>query len=573
MHSINFNFQNQHFTPINPTTDTPLLTQYISTPEVSTFQGHSVTPLYVGLEQRLSTSCLHDVNIYAPVPFKDFLSPNEWNCSAILPHISKAKAPGVIVSTGTKRCFSDLEMLLKVAPEKCHGLVARDINPRAKAYVDFITLLFKISKNREEFAQFFSKELIQKLQHDFTPFCSAEKLDTDRLYAFKKSLLATQEGKQLIDHLRTNITESMMSEETKTYYLSHLEDFVALFYSTDLTWLELPGLEGFECLHDDNLFLQIQQLAKSGNIIATVGDITDLRFLNEESVHTVDLSNIPSYIRIYMQMNPHSTPNIIWCHTPVKQQFPESTYKAYRGTVESCPYEDILLEKFSYLCARLVESERISEKDKEARALQLATGKKTTTIHPVKGPTPQAMQALEEYCAAHMVHTDALGWLCFDQQQLECLNRLNTAPKETLRSLAAQPDIQRHVSTLVKANDILTIDNFLTFSSIPGWEEAFFSEVIEDAGNLLGFDTSTCLFAILHAYLSRHPEARSRLKMSEDDLQEYYQKNITEIHRMQSPEARRGCIPAYLERVSRAEEYLRDHPSFTNKSLYFQEVT
>src|SRR5262249_29037443 len=48
---------------------------------------------------------------------------------------------------------------------------------------------------------------------------------------------------------------------------------------------------------NDVLFKKLQMYAKAGKIIATVGDVSDLKFAGDRKITLIDVSNIPQYDR------------------------------------------------------------------------------------------------------------------------------------------------------------------------------------------------------------------------------------------------------------------------------------
>lgn len=92
---------------------------------------------------------------------------------------------------------------------------------------------------------------------------------------------------------------------------------------------------------DDQLFAKLQRYAKSGRIIATLGDINNLSFLKESKIAVVDISNIHSYCMIDLDINTPPQPRIIW----------------------TCPGMGPLFRYFSYLHNKLADIEREEFRD------------------------------------------------------------------------------------------------------------------------------------------------------------------------------------------------------------------
>lgn len=193
--------------------------------------------------------------------YGDFLEPNEINPHRVKPHLQLAEK-GVIVSAGTERSFFDL-----LFHPSCEGLVVRDLNPRVKAYVDFNTLLLRISDNQKEY-----------------------------------STLSTN---NCIEVITAKIEKGSLPDKIRDYYLKNLKEFAHVYYSTPKRWRTIISECFTKCRYDLNHthFTHLQKYAKEGNIIATVGPINELEFLSNRTISVVDTSNIDGYSPIDLKVN------------------------------------------------------------------------------------------------------------------------------------------------------------------------------------------------------------------------------------------------------------------------------
>jgi len=224
-----------------------------------------------------------------------FLSPNEFDPLNIQQHLIM-EYPGFIVSTGLQRSFFNLCL----SDENCQGLIIRDINPKVKAAADFTVLLLRLSTSREEFVKL-----------------AAKPSDGD----YKKANLT------LVERIRSSDIPSML----KKYYIKNIEVMTNVFYHMDdrfendykeyspSAWRDSSkeSFEGVQYYKDDILFEKLRKFAKSGMIIATVGDINNLCFLKGRKIAIVDISNIYQYVpEINIKLGVQPLPKIIYTLLP-----------------------------------------------------------------------------------------------------------------------------------------------------------------------------------------------------------------------------------------------------------------
>ncbi len=221
--------------------------------------------------------------------FTDYREPNEGTPKNIKAHLNIMEK-GWIVSTGTERSFFNL---LLSPQNRCEGLIIRDINPKVKSYCDSLILLLYISDSLEEFIDLSAKS---------------------KKFSEEKKI-----------RIREKIISSDMSSKMKEY---HLDNFI----ENGRNYLDcehLPSIKTFDGTrnrvgdntgvdyHKDRcLFDKLQQYARKGRIIATVGGIDNLKFVGDRVVAVVDVSNIPDYTPLNFQGNGRFQPRIIHNRRP-----------------------------------------------------------------------------------------------------------------------------------------------------------------------------------------------------------------------------------------------------------------
>lgn len=234
--------------------------------------------------------------------FVDYREPNEGTPKNVKPHLAKMEK-GWIVSTGTERSFFDL---LLSPVDRCEGLIIRDINPNVKKYCDTLTLLLAISNSLEEFIDLSAKS------KEFS------------------------EDKQ--QRIREKIQQSpYLSDQMKAYHLEHFVENGRHYLDCEHlpsidNWKErrspIGDNEGVDYRSDRCLFDKLQQYARKGRIIATVGTIDDLTFAGDRKISVIDVSNIPDYVCLNFQGNgPNFNPRIIHNQKP---PHPVTTYHSYK---------------------------------------------------------------------------------------------------------------------------------------------------------------------------------------------------------------------------------------------------
>lgn len=226
-----------------------------------------------------------DEDLFCQVPdwnfdcgFVDYRGPNEGTPKNVRPHVEQMEQ-GWILSAGTERSFYDLLF----APEgRCEGLLIRDINPKVKGYCDFLVLLIILCQSSEEFCVL-SKKTLEELKEQLLP----------------------------------KIQNSGISSKAKSYFIEEFDNLARCYLGCS----HICGVgdnSEVNYWEDDFLFHKLQDYARRGKIIATVGDINDLRFASGRKITLIDASNISDYRYLRFFGNVDVTPRVI--HTNQNQR-------------------------------------------------------------------------------------------------------------------------------------------------------------------------------------------------------------------------------------------------------------
>lgn len=255
--------------------------------------------------------------------FGDFLSPNESFPEVLKDHLDLISIPGYIVSVGTERSFFDLVLC---NPKKCLGLIIRDCNPKVKAYVDFNMMLLRIAQDSKEYAI----------------------LSEDLLEGEEKSA----DLRRRTDLIQQKIALSDIPKRAKEYYLENLIDFAEIYFERPKSWRGSDQFAKVQYHKDNKQFATLQTFAKEGKIIATIGDVNDLHFLDGKRIAIVDISNIPDYLLIDLKGDENLHPRVIW----TKLDSSLTTYHSYvhmRGPSQK--------EKIDPILKLWIESKRMNK--------------------------------------------------------------------------------------------------------------------------------------------------------------------------------------------------------------------
>lgn len=396
------------------------------------------------LEQQFAEEAFSCVDVRNDCGFQDFLQPNEWEPEEIKAHLDLA-GRGIIVSTGTERSFFNLLFSDK---ERCRGLLIRDINPRVKAYVDFNTLLLRISNSRQEYCDL------------------SALLDVNDPAALKGRIL----------DITSKITEGSLPDRIRFYYLQHLDDFAFIYFKTGLTWRNDPNQSKFfkKCRYDldDGLFSKLQQYALEGSIVAITGSINDLRSISSKSViAAVDVSNISDYVFIDLQLD--SNPRVI--HST--GTFFRTNYHSHRHI----PFTHSQRIEFATVLERIKKC--YGPKFNSILIRKLLNKLNSAEIDPFDDHrwavySPATLSLLKEYTETYIIEIPGLEPMDMrDHPTVEY--RLNHATESQLKEFCSNRKAIPYVGVLVRSWPNLKPAAYLALSNLPGWSdkiEEYFSD-------------------------------------------------------------------------------------------------
>jgi hypothetical protein len=389
------------------------------------------------------------VDTKASCGFDDYLTPNEGTPWGIQPHLD-AMSKGLIVSVGTERSFYDL---LLSDPEKCTGLVVRDINPKIKAYVDFNVLLLIIAESREEYCLLAQRPEASQME-------SRIKLIQSRIH-----------GNQHIPPLM------------QKFYQENLNSFALVFYSaSNITTLKSEYIEQYYagvCYYDnDHQFIKLQNYARTGKIVATIGDINDLTFLGDLRVSIIDISNVPDYFLIDINgCNLSSEIRIIWT-----LQNPRNT-SYYSTLLPEQRLQSQIRPEFYQLTQRIQAAISCPKHpfDLKNWALWLQNN-----LYPIfddsnKNPLLANLSSmccernliqLKRYCEMHLLLIPGFGEIDMNPMTGN-LNKLDIIPHKLLIQAIDTANMARFAKTLAHSMYTVKSKTYLAFINVPKWKNHF----------------------------------------------------------------------------------------------------
>lgn len=428
-------------------------------PPVSAVCDHAVLlPELINLEKQFQNICFKDMNLDAPLQLlggmkvNDFIIPNEGSPQYILPHLDKVEEQGILVCTGTQRSLFNLCL----GADKYTGLVVRDINPKVKAYIDFIVLLLRLSENREEYRQLSELALPKSYSKE-----DRESLTKDKTKAIKHKLEQS----------------ASIPEKAKNYYLKNFESFADIYFSYENTaffgWKTDPNYAEVHYHENDRLFKILQDHAKSGRIMAAAGDINDLRFLDSQKIAVVDVSNISDYSLIDLQIGTSSRPRVIWTiQSPEKTGFYSYTHK---------PLTDKQRKEMTQLIQIIMKTRTAANPDRLATDLtdifpDNAGKHNEFDCPPSASFTEETLKKLRLFKEKFLLEISKKKWACLC---LVCCN-LEYLELHEIQILSHHPLISNFVKVLVSLWNTLPSEKYFAFSEVPGWQEAFQDEQKKD---------------------------------------------------------------------------------------------
>lgn len=419
----------------------------VSSTQYSCF-GNQINPSVeqnISLEEKYKEEVFKLVDIRHNCRFDDYLSPNEKHPEAVEIHLSKQQEEGVIVSTGTVRCWYNVIF----ANNKCTGLVNRDFNHRVKACFDFDVLLFRIFKIEEYF----------------------------KMSAYLNKEKSPQEFTERVALIRKKTECARLKEHVKNYYLHHLDDFASVYLQTDQSWRSDPAfLKGnFE---KKEFYSKLRKFAKSGNMISTIGKIDNLDFLKETKIAIVDTSNICHYTILAFKAEKNFHPLIIW--TKVKPEYAEYHSLAYDPLTEG------EMQEFEGLFSLFKEVQHVgNEKNKLevmrflAQALHSEDFETTNSIYSDSPSfyinSKSSLEKLKKFKNKYILQDPNIGNISFCHFPEEgCYSkRLTKLKQDEINLLCKNSEIKKMLPILLDTYPSLKATQILGFMQIENWKGSF----------------------------------------------------------------------------------------------------
>lgn len=374
-----------------------------------------------------------DINDYCE--FKDYLQPNEHYPENIEPHLTLMEE-GIIVSTGAERSFFDLIFCNPL----CKGIVVVDLNPRVKAYVDFNTLLLRISENKEDYL------------------------------ALSKSC---DNIKQRVKQIAKKIANLGLLDKILAYYKDHLKAFSSIYYGQFKTWKEQKSFKNCKYHTDDILFSKLSKFAKAGNIISVVRNINNLQFLRDRKISIVDTSNISdeSFLEIVGDGDFH--PRVIT--TSVRSD--KALYFSYVHEMldQSKKNEIDQLIKSILLCKDIAMNIfDLKNIFVEEAGLRDIFHWNCITIYSEK-----TLVELNKFIDKHIIEIPGANFFLYDYLH----TNLYRASEDDIDALCKHEKINDHLEFLVGSWEILELSIYSKFRQINAWIVLFEEIIIKNPAN------------------------------------------------------------------------------------------
>lgn len=381
--------------------------------------------------------------------FQDYTrNQNEWPPQNIQPHLGQS-TPGAMVVTGTERGFFNL---LFSDEGLCIGLIFRDINPRAKAYIDFNTLLLRISQNMQEYTELSAP--IKWWKDDYDAIMS------------KRIALITE---------KTQMSD--LPERVQKYYLKNIKSLGESYLELGagrVDWRKAERLRACWYHQNEEQFLKLQRYARAGNIIATVGDINDLEFLKETKISTVDTSNIHDYCIVNLKGAQGFSPKVIWTELSVG----ETKYYSSPYT----PHEPLNAEEDKEFQMWISLFQKTHPEIGDKHYFQIVTEKLKLEASSLRNNPKEVLSKLRKYMQENIltdpdqriVNDPTLGYV-----PLSNLSTINTLSIEQMHSLCRNPQTQQHLSFLIGNIPNLKTEPYLALMKIPGAKDEFEKQYLQ----------------------------------------------------------------------------------------------
>lgn len=424
---------------------TQLEQNYLLNPSRLLTEKNTQEIVFQSLEEAYRKECTSPVDLSKKCEF-NYLSPNEKGALEQKEKFQldeQNEEVGVGVEPGTERLFATAVL---VEP-KFKGLVGRDINPEVKLYNDYNILMLRLAENI----------------NDYIALSSSPIADSKQV----KDIEKTVEFGQRVEKVRELIEKAVMPGFMKEYYKNNLNLLAKVYYSTDRLWKETEGFVHY--FKNDEQFSRLQSLAKTGNIIATVGDIGDLKFLTHK-VSLLGLSNIPDYTIVNIECNNTVGPlRVIWTILASGNDETKACDGDLYRTKDLKPLDGEQTHQFK---------EVLKCFEKAGISLKIIGD----SINRDKKPDEQILACNSAEFLSEMIRyrkenilEGSFGALSFGRMMNDlAFNRISQLSTKQLTELVNTPGIEKYPATLVfEGYRYLKPEAYCAFSKVKGWKEEF----------------------------------------------------------------------------------------------------
>ncbi|SRR5581483_1602688 len=410
----------------------------------------ALTP-FINLEDVLADEWMVNVDIHYDCGFEDYLEPNEEKPEGIKEHLDLAEEGGIIVSTGTQRC--------KTGPllGRFEAVVMRDINHRTKAYNDFDILLLKLSEGLKEY-----QELSAPIP------CCYEMPLLERVAAIAHTHLFPKR----IEILSKKLKNSSIKDNTRQYqyYKKYLHHFASIYLSQKHAWRNNSAFKALHFHENESQFLKLQEYAKSGSMISTIGSINDLFFLKKFKVSAVDTSNIWNYIPL----------NIQGLSSPTRLIVTEMGHPTEFYSCIHVPFSEGETIEFNQLFDTLVSC--YGNQKAASRALRCAECNVADPFNISSGSiySRKTIPLLRDYLAKNVITIPG-----FEPVDMKGdLKKLNTCTALHIEKMCEHPNTKRFLDDLVNSWRILLPSAYIGFSKMEDWKQSFEKKFLREDSEL-----------------------------------------------------------------------------------------
>jgi hypothetical protein len=264
----------------------------------------------------------------------------------------------------------------------------------------------------------------------------------------------------------------------RKYYEENLEAFSQVYYDVVKNWADraLDSSRYFTLVNyreNDELFEKIQQFAKRGKIVATIGSINDLSFLHNFPVSFVDVSNVHDYAILDLQGCDFSRPiRVMW--TKGTSPTAATRYTSFQYEKLTAPEK----KEMDYLQSCLKEATGLDPKRlRMGWAWTLSNVVSRERLErpsqcPIACYTKEALGLIREFCRRNLYNVPDYGFVLFEG--IDQVERLNGVPQENIDLMIKDPNLHRHVQALVRSYSLnIRMQLYVQFIDLPGWKECF----------------------------------------------------------------------------------------------------